>query len=112
MTGKKSENIQRIFTALGDPTRRALVERLAHGPVSVSELARLLRITLTAVGQHLAVLESAGLAISEKSGRVRICRLHTAGFDLLESWIRSHRTLWERRLDRRSQLIEDRESTR
>ena len=112
MTGKKSENIERIFTALGDPTRRALVEHLAHGPVSVSELARVLQITLTAVGQHLAVLESAGLAISEKSGRVRVCRLHTAGFDLLEAWTRSHRTLWERRVERLSQLIEERRSSR
>jgi DNA-binding transcriptional ArsR family regulator len=92
--------IDRLFHALGDPTRRAMLDRLSQGPVSVSALAAPLGITLTAVAQHLQILEECGLARTEKLGRVRTCRIESAGFDALEQWIRNHRTLWERRLDR------------
>jgi DNA-binding transcriptional ArsR family regulator len=93
-------NVDRLFHALGDPTRRAMLDRLSQGPVSVSALAAPLGITLTAVAQHLQILEECGLARTEKLGRVRTCRIESAGFDALEQWIRNHRTLWERRLDR------------
>jgi DNA-binding transcriptional ArsR family regulator len=93
-------NIDRLFHALGDPTRRAMLDRLSQGPVSVSALAAPLGITLTAVAQHLQILEECGLARTEKLGRVRTCRIESAGFNALEQWIRNHRTLWERRLDR------------
>jgi DNA-binding transcriptional ArsR family regulator len=93
-------NIDRLFHALGDPTRRAMLDRLSQGPVSVSVLAAPLGITLTAVAQHLQILEECELARTEKLGRVRTCRIESAGFDALEQWIRNHRTLWERRLDR------------
>jgi DNA-binding transcriptional ArsR family regulator len=93
-------NIDRLFHALGDPTRRAMLDRLSQGPVSVSALAGPLGITLTAVAQHLQILEECGLARTEKLGRVRTCRIESAGFDALEQWIRNHRTVWERRLDR------------
>jgi DNA-binding transcriptional ArsR family regulator len=93
-------NIDRLFHALGDPTRRAMLDRLSQGPVSVSALAAPLGITLTAVAQHLQILEECGLARTEKLGRVRTCRIESAGFNVLEQWIRNHRTLWERRLDR------------
>jgi DNA-binding transcriptional ArsR family regulator len=92
--------IDRLFHALGDPTRRAMLDRLSQGPVSVSALAAPLGITLTAVAQHLQILEECGLARTEKLGRVRTCRIESAGFDALEQWIRNHRTLWERKLDR------------
>jgi len=75
----------------------------------VSELAELLGITLTAVGQHLEILEKCGLAATEKVGRVRTCRIASAGLDALEKWVREHRTEWERKLDRLGNLLEDTE---
>ena len=98
-------NIDRLFHALGDPTRRAMLDRLSQGPQSVSALAAPLGITLTAVVQHLQILEECGLAHTEKLGRVRTCRIESAGFDALEQWIRSHRTVWERKLDRLGALL-------
>ncbi|MGJ5815317.1 ArsR/SmtB family transcription factor [Paludibaculum fermentans] len=93
------DDIDRIFHALGDPTRRALVERLSAGPMSVSSLATPLDITLTAVMQHLQVLEESGLVRTEKLGRVRTCRIEPAGFAVLQKWLGDRRSLWERRLD-------------
>lgn len=98
-------NIDRLFHALGDPTRRALLDRLSQGPQSVSNLAAPLGITLTAVAQHLQILEECGLAHTEKVGRVRTCQIASAGFDALEKWIRDHRTAWELRLDRLGDLL-------
>jgi DNA-binding transcriptional ArsR family regulator len=98
-------NVHRVFHALGDPTRRAIVERLGRAPLSVSQLAAPLAITLTAVAQHLQVLEDSGLVRTEKSGRTRTCRIETAGFSLLEQWIRDQRSLWESRLDRLGDLL-------
>src|SRR3974390_3452372 len=77
-------DIDRLFHALGDPTRRAMLDRLSAGPLSVSALAAPLGITLTAVAQHLQILEECGLAQTEKVGRVRTCRIGTAGFDALQ----------------------------
>lgn len=88
------------FQALADPTRRAMVERLSHGPASVSELARPLAMSLPAVMQHLAVLENSGLIRSEKVGRVRTCRVEPQALSQAEQWINARRTEWERRLDR------------
>ena len=98
-------NIDRVFHALGDPTRRAILDKLSEGPRSVSRLAAPLDITLTAVAQHLQVLEESGLVHTEKVGRVRTCRIETAGFSVLEKWIADHRTTWERRLDRLGDLL-------
>jgi DNA-binding transcriptional ArsR family regulator len=92
--------LDRVFQALGDPTRRVMVERLARGPASVSELARPLTMSLPAVLQHLQVLEASGLVRSEKTGRVRTCRIQPAVLRTAESWIVRRRTGWERRLDR------------
>ncbi|HEY0107367.1 MAG TPA: metalloregulator ArsR/SmtB family transcription factor [Rhizomicrobium sp.] len=94
-----------VFHALGDPTRRAIVDRLSGGPRSVSELARPLGITVTAVAQHLGVLEACGLAQSHKQGRVRTCRIAPAGFLALERWIGEHRGRWEERLDRLGAIL-------
>ncbi len=98
-----------MFHALGDPTRRAIVDRLSRGPVSVSQLADRLGITLTAVGQHLAILEACGLAATEKVGRVRTCRMASAGLDALEQWVSEHRTEWEKRADRLRELVESKD---
>lgn len=89
-----------VFQALGDPSRRLIVERLSKGPASVSELAEPLPMTLQAVVQHLQVLEASGLVRSEKVGRVRTCRIEPAALRTAEQWISERRTTWERRLDR------------
>ncbi|MBS0362390.1 MAG: helix-turn-helix transcriptional regulator, partial [Proteobacteria bacterium] len=91
--------------ALGDPTRRAIIERLTLGPASVSHLAQPLGVTVTAVGQHLQVLEETGFVRTEKLGRVRSCRLDPSGFRAVEQWAADHRALWERRLDRLGDLM-------
>jgi DNA-binding transcriptional ArsR family regulator len=88
------------FQALADPTRRAIVERLARGPVSVSNLAKPLSMSLPAVMQHLSVLNASGLVVSEKIGRVRTCRIEPQALSVAEAWINDRRTEWERRLDR------------
>jgi len=89
-----------IFHALADPARRAMVERLSHGPASVSELAEPLAMSLPAVIQHLQVLEASGLVRSEKVGRVRTCRIEPTVLSTAEQWITERRTNWERHLDR------------
>ncbi len=94
------QQIDRLFHALGDPTRRAILDHLTGGPTSVSRLAEPLGVTLTAVAQHLQILEEAMLVHTEKLGRVRTCRIDPVGFRALEQWIRDHRTAWERKLDR------------
>lgn len=104
---KKRIVIDRLFHALGDGTRRAIVDRLSRGPVSVSQLAEQLGITLTAVGQHLAILEGCGLAVTEKVGRVRTCQIASAGFDALENWVRQHRTEWEMRMDAFERVLDE-----
>jgi DNA-binding transcriptional ArsR family regulator len=73
--------------------------------MSVSALAAPLGITLTAVAQHLQILEMSALVHTEKLGRVRTCRIEPAGFSALERWIKDHRTVWERRLDRLGELL-------
>jgi DNA-binding transcriptional ArsR family regulator len=98
-------DIDHLFHALGDPTRRAILGRLVERPASVTRLAEPLEITLTAVMQHLEILEDARLVHTEKLGRVRVCRLEVAGFRALEQWVRHHRTAWERKLDRLGEVL-------
>src|SRR5579862_2160005 len=97
--------IERVFHALGDPTRRAIVEKLSRGPLSVSRLAEPLDITLTAVVQHLQVLEESGLVHTEKLGRVRTCRIEPDGFSVAQRWIEDRRLFWEKRFDRLGELL-------
>ena len=96
----KQRAVDQVFQALGDPTRRALLERLCLGPASVTDLARPLDITLAAVVQHIQVLEQCGVVRTEKVGRTRTCRIEPGGLKVAEQWIAERRTLWERRLDR------------
>ena len=97
--------LDRAFQALADSTRRAMVERLSRGPASVSELKRPLVMSLPAVMQHLAVLETSGLVLSEKAGRVRTCRINPAALAEAERWIADRRMEWERRLDRLGEYL-------
>jgi DNA-binding transcriptional ArsR family regulator len=101
----KKVDLDRVFHALGDPTRRAIVEKVSERPHSVTRLAEPLGITLTAVAQHLRLLEECGLVRTEKLGRVRTCSLASDGLDMLESWIAERRTLWERNLDRLGKFL-------
>ena len=94
-----------VFQALADPTRRVIVERLSRGPASVSELAKPLAMSLSAVVQHLAVLEASGLVRSEKTGRVRTCRIEPAALKSAEDWIGARRAEWEDRLDRLAEYL-------
>jgi DNA-binding transcriptional ArsR family regulator len=93
-------DLDRLFHALADPARRAMVERLARGPAPVTELARPLPMSLPSVMQHLGVLEAAGLVRTEKVGRVRTCSIEPAALSLAEQWINARRAEWEQRLDR------------
>ena len=89
-----------VFQALSDPSRRMMVERLSRGPASVSDLAEPLDMSLPAVMQHLQVLETSGLVRSEKTGRVRMCRIEPKALASAEGWFTKRRASWERRFDR------------
>ena len=93
-----SETLDRVFQALADPTRRAIVQQLGRGPASVGELAKAHRMGLPAFLQH--VLEGCGLISSRKLGRVRTCQLDGTTLEKAENWISGQRTVWEDRLDR------------
>jgi DNA-binding transcriptional ArsR family regulator len=96
----QSTYLDRLFNALADPARRAMVERLSRGPAPVGELAKPLPMSLPAVMQHLAVLEAADLVRTEKVGRVRTCSIHPNALSPAEHWINARRIQWERGLDR------------
>src|SRR2546425_7086756 len=86
-----------VFQALSDPTRRAIVERLGRGPVSVSQLAQPFAMSLPAVLQHVAVLEASGLVRSEKVGRVRTCQIDSRALSGARRWIQERPATLERR---------------
>jgi DNA-binding transcriptional ArsR family regulator len=96
----QSIELDRLFHALADPARRAMVERLSLGPAPVSELARPLPMSLPAAMQHLGVLEAAGLVRTQKLGRVRTCAIDTQALSQAEQWINARRIEWDHRLDR------------
>jgi DNA-binding transcriptional ArsR family regulator len=96
----EARRIGAVFHALGDPTRRAVIERLSGGPASTTELARPFKMALPSFAQHLRVLEDAGVVDSRKEGRSRLYRLVPAPLETAEAWIVTQRNLWEQRLDR------------
>jgi DNA-binding transcriptional ArsR family regulator len=98
--------LDKTFHALSDPTRRAMVQRLARGPASVSELAKPLSISLPAVMQHLQVLVASGIVKSEKVGRVRTCTVDPKALSSAERWIADRRGQWERKLDRLADYLD------
>ena len=102
-----STAVDKTLRALADPTRRALVERLARGPASVSELAQPFRMALPSLLEHLRLLEGCGLVRTEKVGRVRTCRLEPAPLKMTEAWLAKQRAEWERRLDRLEDYLAD-----
>ena len=102
---KDSTRLDRAFQALADPARRGMLARLAHGPATVSELARPLEMSLPAVLQHLQALEGSGLIRSEKKGRVRTCRLEPGVLASAEQWLVDRRSEWEIRHDRFEEYV-------
>lgn len=92
--------LDHAFSALADPTRRAIMARLAQGEASVGELARPFDMALPSLMKHIRVLETGGLVESEKQGRVRTCRLKPSGMKGVESWLAEQRAIWEERFDR------------
>src|SRR5919198_1747089 len=97
---KQRPELDAVFHALADPSRRSIVERLSLGSATVTDLAAPLPMSLPGVLQHLQVLEESGLVRSEKVGRVRTCRIEAAALQPAERWIRARRAAWESRLDR------------
>ena len=111
MKDKKRLDIDRVFNALGDVTRRSMLERLSSEPastaMSVSRLAEPFKMSLAAVVQHLQILEDAGLVKTEKTGRVRSCRIESAGLDAAAQWLGARRPEWDRKLDRLEQFLSE-----
>jgi len=101
-----SSSLDRMFEALADPTRRAMVDRLSRGSATVSELAAPLPMSLPAVVQHLQVLEQSGLVTSQKVGRTRTCTIDVGALVQVEKWLSDRRTVWENRLERRGSFLD------
>jgi len=108
---KSAIKLDLVFHALGDGTRRTILEMASERPVSISRLAEPLDVTLAAVVQHVQVLEEAGLMRTEKVGRVRSCRIDPKGLALARKWLDDRRSLWERRLDRLGQLLAEEDAS-
>ena len=94
-----TQRLDGTFSALSDPTRRTILERLGRGSATIGELAGPSGMTLTGLGKHVRVLEEAGLVTTEKVGRTRECRLGPGRLEDATRWIERYRHLWERRLD-------------
>jgi DNA-binding transcriptional ArsR family regulator len=110
MLNYKINPLDRAYQALGDATRRTLVDRLSKGPATVSELAAPLPMSLPAVMLHLKVLEESGLVKSRKQGRVRTCQVVPAMLSDAERWIAERRQMWERNLDRLGAFLDETKS--
>ena len=100
------DQLSLTFTALADPTRRAILARLASGECSVSELAEPFDISLPAVSKHLRVLERAGLIAKRRDAQFRPCRIEAAPLKQVADWTERYRALWEERLDRLDQYLQ------
>ncbi|MFC4138260.1 MULTISPECIES: helix-turn-helix transcriptional regulator [unclassified Microbacterium] len=107
----KYEELDEVFVALADPTRRAVIRRLGRGPASVSELAAPFPITLPSFMKHVRMLESSGLIRTAKAGRVRRCTLDRERLALVDDWLAEQRELWEQRTDRLARFVTDPEET-
>ena len=103
----QSADLGRVFQALADPTRRAVLERLAGGPAAMSELAEPFRMALPSFSQHLNVLEDCGLVRSSKEGRVRTYRIAPQAMKAAEGWLAKQRALWARRLDQFDEYVKE-----
>lgn len=97
---QERDNLNAIFLALADPTRRAVIGRLGRGPASVSELARPFDIGLPSFMKHIRCLEDSGMIRTTKKGRTRTCAIESSGLAHAEDWLAEQRVIWEGRADR------------
>jgi len=100
-----SEQLNGIFQALADPTRRAVLGRLGKGPASISELAKPFDMALPSFMKHIHLLEDSGLIRTRKEGRVRTCAIEKKPFAMVEAWLSKQRALWEDRTDRLERFV-------
>ena len=98
-------DLNRVFHALGDPTRRAILDRLTRGEATVSDLSQPFPLSLAAISKHLGVLERAGLVTRESRGRERLCRINPAALDDARAWLEFHQRFWTGRLDALEALV-------
>ena len=104
---KSSDNLDHVFSALADPTRRAILGRLAAGETSVTELAAPFRMSLPAVSKHLKVLARAGLITRSRVAQVRPCRLKAAPLKEAVDWLEHYRRFWEQSFDRLDEYLQE-----
>ena len=104
--------LDRTFSALADPTRRHILERLGHVPATIGELAQPFDISLPGLLKHVRILQEADLVITEKQGRTRQCRLGSEHLDDAAQWIQTYQRRWERRLDRLGAYLERQKAAR
>lgn len=104
--------LDQALAALADPTRRQILERLGRGSASISELAEPFAMSLTGLKKHVRILEEAGLVVTEKVGRTRVCTLGPRRLDDLEVWIETYRQMLDARLDRLGELLDRQEEQR
>jgi DNA-binding transcriptional ArsR family regulator len=100
-----STQLDGVFQALADPTRRAVLGRLGSGPASIGELAAPFSMALPSFMKHIRYLENAGWIRTQKTGRVRTCSLERDSFDLVETWLGEQRSIWEGRTDRLEHFV-------
>ncbi len=100
-------HLDATFAALSDATRRGVLERLGRADASITELAGTFQMTLTGIKKHIAVLEQTGLVTTEKSGRVRTCKLGPRRLEEEAAWIEGHRRIWQARFDELDTIVED-----
>jgi DNA-binding transcriptional ArsR family regulator len=104
-------SLDRAFRALADPTRRAIVDRLSRSQASVSDIAKPLRMSLVAVVQHIQLLEECGVIQTQKTGRIRTCRIEPQALGMVERWLSDRRAMWEGHLDRLGAVLEEQKTT-
>ena len=100
-----SEQLDDIFQALADPTRRAVLARLGNGPASISDLAKPFDMALPSFMKHIRLLEDSGCIQTRKEGRVRTCGIDRKSFAAAEGWLSAQRSLWDSRTDRLEQFV-------
>jgi len=100
-----SQQLDGIFQALADPTRRAVLGRLGKGPASISDLAKPFDMALPSFMKHIRFLEDSGLIRTRKEGRVRTCAIRKRPFATVETWLSAQRAVWEARTDRLERFV-------
>jgi DNA-binding transcriptional ArsR family regulator len=103
----RKDTLSLTLSALSDPTRRAILARLAQGEASVTDIARPFRMTMPAVTKHLKVLEKAGLIVRGRSAQWRPCRLEAGPLRDVADWVEGYREFWEQSLDRLEAYLKD-----